>query len=281
MTSRIKSRIAAVFVLGVSLLFLLGSSPTRSDEKQGHLYATVWPFPSSQLATVDLETKTLNVIGNTEFTDSAALAICPAEGEDRQTAVAYTITNIFEEPSPSHLATLDLSTAAETQIGSIAPGQDMMALECSRFGILYAVGGPDPRNQLSEYNTLYVINRGTGQLRRIGFTGVNDLTGNDMFMALRFAPGGQLYGANVYSLYRINRFTGHAEKVVDFSDNVKGNVMGLAIDDDGNFYIAAYLSDPTVPPVYSLNRHTGEATPILNSGYTFVHSIAFKTPARE
>lgn len=282
MTSRIKSRIAAVFVLGVSLLFLLGASPARSDGEQGHLYATVWPFPGSQLATINLETKTLNVTGNTEFTDSAALAICPGEGEDRQESVAYTITNIFEEPSPSHLAILDLRTAAETHIGSpIPPGQDMMALECSRFGKLYAVGGPDPSNQLSEYNTLYAISRVNGKLSRIGFTGVNDLTGNDMFMALRFAPDGKLYGANVYSLYRINRLTGHAEKVVDFSDNVKGNVMGLAIDDDGNFYIAAYSSDPTLPPVYSLNLHTGEATPILNSGYTFVHSIAFKTPARE
>jgi hypothetical protein len=282
MRSRIESKIVAVFVLGVSLLFLLGLSPARSDEEHGRLYATVWPFPGSALATIDLQTKTLNVIGNTEFTDSAALAICPAEGEYRHKAEAYTITNIFEEPSPSHLAVLDLHTAAEKQVGSpLPPGQDMMALECSRNGILYAVGGSDPTNQLSEYNTLYLINRGTGQLTRIGFTGVNDLTGNDMFMALRFAPSGKLYGANVYSLYRINRLTGHADKVVDFSNNVKGNVMGLAIDGDGNFYIAVYSSDPTVPPVYSLNAHTGEATPIVNSGYTFVHSIAFKTPGRE
>lgn len=275
MRSRIKLKIVPALVLGVSLLFLLGLTPARSDEEQGLLYATVWPFPGSQLATIELQTKTLKVISNTEFTDSAALAICAG-------GVTYTVTNIFEEPSPSHLAVLDLHTAAETQVGSpLPPGQDMMALECSRNGILYAVGGSDPTNQLSEYNTLYAINRTTGQLTRMGFTGVNDLTGNDMFMALRFAPGGQLCAANVYSLYRINRFTGHAEKVVDFSDNVKGNVMGLAIDGEGNFYIAAYSSDPTVPPVYSLNPHTGVATPVLNSGYTFVHSIAFKTPAGE
>lgn len=275
MRSRIKSRIVAAFALGVSLLFLLGLTLASSDDEQGLLYATIWPFPGSQLATIDLQTKTLKVIGNTEFTDSGALAICAG-------GVAYTVTNIFEEPSPSHLAVFDLHTAAEKQVGSpLPPSQDIMGLGCSHFGILYAVGGSDPTNQLSEYNTLYVISRVTGQLKRIGFTGVNDLTGDDMFMALGFAPGGKLYGANVYSLYRINRFTGHAEKVVDFSDNVKGNVMGLAIDNDGNFYIAAYSSDPTVPPVYSLNLHTGEATPILNSGTTFVHSIAFKTPARE
>ena len=241
MTSKIKSRIVAVFVLGVSLLFLLGLTPARSDEEQGLLYATIWG-PSVQLATIDLQTETVNVIGNIEFTDSAALAICPG-------GVAYTITNIFEEPSPSYLAILDLHTAAARQVGSpLPPSLDIMGLGCSRHGILYAVGGSDPTNQLSEYNTLYVINRVTGQLKRIGFTGVNDLTGNDSLMALRFAPGGKLYGANPYSLYRINRFTGHAEKVVDFSNNVKGNVMGLAIDDDGNFYIAAYSGDPTVPP---------------------------------
>jgi hypothetical protein len=275
MRSRIKSKIVAAFVLGISLLFLLGLTPARSDEEQSRLYATVWPFPGSQLATVDLQSKTLNIIANTEFTDSAALAIC--EG-----GVAYTVTNIFEEPSPSYLAMVDLHTAAAKQIGPALPSfQDIMGLECSRHGILYAVGGSDPTNQLSEYNTLYAINRVTGQFTRIGFTDVNDLTGNDMFMALRFGPGGKLYAANVYALYHINRFTGHAEKVVDFSDNVKGSVMGLAIDDDGNFYIAAYSSDPTVPPVYSLNVHTGEATPIVNSGYTFVHSIAFKTPGKE
>jgi hypothetical protein len=283
MRIRTTARIAAVFVLSVSLLFLLGLTPTRSDEERGRLYATFWPpSVSSQLATIDLQTQTVKIIGNIGFTDSPALAICPAEGEDRQDTVAYTITNIFEEPSPSYLAILDLHTGVASQVGSSLPlYQDIMALGCSRFGVLYAVGGSDPSNQLSEYNTLYVINRGTGQFSRIGFTGVNDGTGSDMFMALRFAHGGKLYGANPYSLYRINRFTGNAEKVVDFSDNVKGNVMGLAIDDDGNFYIGVYSTDPNVPPLYSLNLRTGEATPILNSGYTYLHSIAFKTPARE
>lgn len=64
-----------------------------------------------------------------------------------------------------------------------------------------------------------------------------------MFMALRFAHNGELYGANTSALYRINRITGRAEKVVEFSDDVKGNVMGLAIDSDGNFYLADYSAD--------------------------------------
>lgn len=270
MRIRTTAKIAAPFVLGVSLLFLLGLTPARSNEERGLLYATIWPVPGSQLATINLETKTLNVIGNTEFTDSGALAICPG-------GVAYTITDIFEEPSPSHLAILDLHTAAETQIGSaIPPGQDMMALECSRPGILYTVGGSDPMN--SDYNSLYVINRVTGQLYLIGSTGVNDTFGDDMFMALRFAPGGTLYAANVFSLYTIDTKTGLATKVVDFSDNVKGNVMGLAIKPNGNFYIADYNADPTVAQVYSLDPHTGEATPIVSVGYAFVHSIALRVP---
>lgn len=263
-------RIASAVLAAAGLLLLLSFSPARSDDERGLLYATVWPFPPSQVATVDLNTENVTVIGNTEFTDSAALAICPG-------GVAYTITDIFEEPSPSHLAILDLRTGAETQIGSpIPPGQDMMALECSRPGILYAVGGSDPTN--SDYNSLYVINRVTGQLYRIGSTGVNDTFGDDMFMALRFAPGGTLYAANVFSLYTIDTKAGLATKVVDFSDNVKGNVMGLAIEPNGNFYIADYNADPTVPQVYSLNPHTGQATPIVSAGYAFVHSIAFRVP---
>jgi len=272
MQIRTPSRIATAVVLGVSLTFLLGLTSARSDKERGFLYATIWPLPPSQVATIDLNTEAVKVIGNTEFTDSAALAICPG-------GVAYTITNIFEEPSPSHLAVLNLGTGAETQIGSpIPPGQDMMALECSRSGILYAVGGSDPTN--SDYNSLYAINRVTGQLYRLGSTRVNDGFGDDMFMALRFAPNGELYGANPSALYRIHRITGHAEKVVEFSDNVKGNVMGLAIDDDGNFYIADYTADSHI---YSLDTRTGAATSILDatSVYSPIHSIAFKTRGKE
>jgi DNA-binding beta-propeller fold protein YncE len=255
----------AVFasVLLLSIVF----TPAGSAEKRSLLYATIWPFPPSQLATIDLNTETVTVIGDTEFTDSAALAICPG-------GVAYSITNIFEEPSPSHLAILNLDTGTETQVGSpIPPGLDMMALECSRSGILYAIGGSDPTN--SDYNTLYVINRVTGQLYRLGSTRVNDGLGDDMFMALRFAPNGELYGANTSALYRINRITGRAVKVVEFSDNVKGNVMGLAIDDDENFYLADYTAESHV---YALDTRTGRATSILDTKYASVHSIAFKTP---
>jgi len=142
-----------------------------------------------------------------------------------------------------------------------------------REGTLYAVGDSDYTNP--DYNSLYAINRVTGQASWIGSTGVNDGTGDDMFMALSFAPDGKLYGATPLALYTIDLTSGLATKVVYFSANVASNVMGMAIDADGNFYLADSTSDSFV---YALDSRTGVAAPILNTGLAYVHSIAFKTP---
>ncbi len=264
-------RIATVVFAAATLVLSLSLTPARSDEEGGVLYATlpVSSASNSQLAIINLGSGTVKVIGETGYPLSAALAFCPGR-------VAYTVTNIFLEPSPSQLATLNLTTGAATPVGSPLPQyQDIMALVCSRFGILYAVGGSDPSNELSEYNTLYIVNRVTGQLSRIGFTGVNDGAGDDTFMALRFAPDGTLYGANPSALFTIDPKTGLATKVVDFSSNVAGNVMGLAINGERKFYVADFTPDTFV---YDLDPHTGTAVPILNTGTAFVHSIASRIP---
>jgi hypothetical protein len=265
-------KIAIAVSAAALLLLLFGLAPARSDDEGGVLYATRVPFSSttsSQLAIINLGTRTVKVIGDMGYPLSAALAFCPG-------GVAYTVTNIFNEPFPSQLATLSLATGVAMPVGSPLPQyQDIMALVCSRFGVLYAVGGPYPDNSLSEYNTLYIINRATGQLSRVGFTGVNDATGDDMFMALRFAGDGTLYGANPLALYTIDPKNGLATKVVDFSPNVAGNVMGLFINGEGKFYLADYTPDSFV---YGLDPHTGTAAPILDTGMPFVHSIASRIP---
>jgi hypothetical protein len=80
----------------------------------------------------------------------------------------------------------------------------------------------------------------------------------------------------VSTLFRIDPFTGEAMKVVDFMGVT--SVMGLAIDDDWNFYLADFVPQSSI---YTLDVRTGMATPILNTGLAFVHNISFKAPRRE
>ncbi len=273
------SKSATVVLVGVTLLLFFLFTPARSAERPSLFYATLPSTPLSQLAAFSLEANKGRVVGNIGFTLSAALTFCPPGKR------AYTITNIFGEPTidggtglgPPQLATLNLGTGAAALVGSPLPlWQDPMALECSRSGTLYTVAGSDPTNSFSEYNTLYVIDRATGQLSRIGFTGVNDGTGDDTFMALRFAPDGTLYGVNPFALFTIDLKTGLATKVVYFlGDVAPGTVMGFAIDSDGNFYISDFAPGSRI---YSLDTTTGVTKAILNTGKDFVHSIAFRTP---
>ncbi len=273
--------VTALFIAAV-LSFSLGLFPAKSAVQPSLLYATLPLTPLGQLAMFSLEgnrvTVAGGVVGKIGYPNSMALAFCPPEG------IAYTVTNIYGESpiyggsglGPPQLATLNLGTGAATLVGSPMPlWEDPMALECSSTGVLYTVAGADPTNTFSEYDVLYTIDRTTGQLNRIGFTGHNDGSGyDDMFMALRFAPNGTLYGATPFALFTLDLTTGYATKVADFSANVAGSVMGLAIDSAGNFY----LSDLTLDShVYSLDPSTGEATSILDTKLRWVHSIAFKT----
>jgi hypothetical protein len=84
-----------------------------------------------------------------------------------------------------------------------------------------------------------------------------------------------LYGANVFALFKIDPNTGLATKVVDFGGPAFGNVMGLAIDSRGNFYVADFVPGSSI---YVVDTTTGVATPILNTDKDFVHNIAFRVP---
>jgi DNA-binding beta-propeller fold protein YncE len=213
------------------------------------------------------------VIGSTGFPFSAALALCPPEGEDRQREVAYTITNTF---ATAQLAKLDLGTGAATLVGSpLGQALAIMGMTCSPDGTLYGIGQVDPTNV--DFNSLYTVDRESGLASRIGSTGVNDQTlgFSGFLMALAFAPDETLYAVNEGTLFRIDRFTGKATKVVDLVG--VGMVMGLAIDEDGKFYVADYVPGSKI---YTLDLSTGFATPILNTGLDFVHNIEFKQTPR-
>ncbi len=251
------------------------SGSIAADRGQSRLlYATVPPATgaATQLVAANFEAMRVRVIGSTGFPFSAALAFCPSEGKGRQEVVTYTMINTFDPTA--QLAKLDLRTGVATKVGS-PRGQalNIMGMTCSPDGTLYAIGQSNPTN--TNFNSLYTLDRETGFASRIGSTGVNDPTRDPGFsgflMALAFAPDGALYGVNTGTLFHVDRLTGVATKLVDLV--AVGTVMGLAIDEDGKFYVADWV---TGSRIYTLDLATGMATPILNTGLDYVHNIAFK-----
>lgn len=268
------TKIVTSLLAGVILLPLLLFSPARSAVQPVPLYAI--DNGDNELAVFDLRAQTAKDIGSIG-PGALALAFCPQGG-----LVAYTITSPFD-PAKQQLATLNLATGAATLVGSppapLASGQalDIMGMTCSRQGILYAVGDFDP-SDVAGFNSLYTIDRETGQAIRIGSTDVldpSDACCSGFFMALAFAPDGTLYGATDVALYRIDTSSGHATWIVNLSGVPLPYVMGLAIDSRGTFYIADYVP---ASRVYTVDTTTGAATPILNTGLAFVHNIAFRVP---
>ncbi len=247
-------------LLSLSLVF----SSARSAEQPSLLYATAQA--GNKLVAFSLEAKRARVIGDIGFPLSLPLAFCPPGG------VPYTITNTFD-PS-AQLATLNPGTGAAKLVGSpLGQALSIMGMTCSPDGALYAIGQFDSTNP--DFNSLYAVDRETGLASRIGPTGVHDQESpyGGFLMALAFAPDGTLYGANVSTLFRVDPSTGEATKVVDFVGVEL--VMGLAIDNGGNFYVSDWVAPSSI---YALNVATGLATPILNTGLPFVHNIAFKAP---
>lgn len=272
---RIRTKFAlASTTLLLSLLFALPRA--RSGAEPSLLYATAPPATGADtlLARADLKARKVMVLGNTDFPFSAGLAFCPSEGEDRQEVTAYTIINTFDPTA--QLAKLDLHTGEATMVGSPhGQGLNIMGMTCSPDGTLYAIGQLD--SSKPDFNSLYTVDRKTGVATPIGPTDVKDKEPNfsGFLMALAFAPDGTLYGVNMSTLFRVNRKNGVATKVVDMLGVV--SVMGLAIDEDGKFYVADWVPKSKI---YTLDPVTGVATSILETHVDYVHNIAFKQTPR-
>jgi hypothetical protein len=98
---------------------------------------------------------------------------------------------------------------------------------------------------------------------------------SDFIMSFARDSEGNLYGASMMSLYRIHRTrpTNAATKVVDFVGS--SQVMGIAINEDGDLYAADFVGPPTLSTIYRVNVETGFLTPLFNTGVANVHNIAF------
>jgi hypothetical protein len=277
MKAGIGSKIISIVFASMTLLLslLLVFIPARSAVQPKLLYAI--DNADNKLAAFSLKAQTVTVIGPIG-PGALSLAFCPPGG-----LVPYTITSPFN-PDKAQLATINLDTGAATLVGlPLPPGQtlDIMGMTCSRNGTLYAIGQFDTGNP--DFNSLYTVDRETGQATRIGSTSVldaSDASGTSGFlMALAFAPDGKLYGVNSAStLFSIDTSTGTATKIVDLytapATRLVG-VMGLAIDSRGTFYVSDFVPGSRI---YKVDTNTGVATPILNTGLSFVHNIAFRIP---
>ena len=264
------SSVLAAVALSVAACGLGTASAAQSDQSTVHARANTTLFAmgeaGSELLRIDVEKHTVDIVGATGIVpQNLALAIAPG----RRTA--YTIAHA-QDPSSAHLATVDLTTGAETLAGSNPLGQNLyiMGMTTSRNGLLYAAGDFMPTSPT--FNSLYRVDKSTGLATRVGSFGFGSSM-MDFIMSLTFNSSGHLYGASQRSIYRIDPTTGAATKVVDIVGAKR--VMGLAFNQQGNLYASDFIPLPAGSTIYSVNLATGQFTPLIHTGIALVHNIAF------
>ena len=241
-----------------------GDSDQDQDGRHPTLFAT--GNVGNELLAIDVKSGTTALVGFTGKPGCLALAITP-DGK-----AAYTVAK--SQGPNAQLAKIDLATGTTTLVGSPALGSlKIMGMTFSPDGVLYAAGSFDPT--LATFNSLYAIDLSSGSASRVASFDVGHMK-SDFIMSFAWDSDGNLYGASMMSLYRIDlsQISNAATKVVDFVGS--SNVMGIAIGKDDRFYAADFVGSPAMSTIYGLDVETGILTPLFNTGIPFVHNIAFE-----
>ena len=204
------------------------------------------------LVRIDVGAGKVTTIGNLGVPGATAIAINP-HGK------LYTVTQGFPAGLNPQLARVNRATGEAEPFGVSLFPESFMGLGFSPNGRLYGVNAWNG-------DSLYRFDLKTGNAKKVGVTG-----GCKDIMDLAWYHG-KMYGVTPDSLYRINLHNGRAELVKKFL--TLSCVMGLAIDDDGNFYVTEICG--ANQPLWRVDPVTGKATEVpLKVGLSLPHGLEF------
>jgi len=215
----------------------------------------------STLVRIDVGAGTVTTIGDFGVPGAFAIAISPR-------GKLYTVTQGYPAGGASpQLARVDPLTGLATPFGVNLQPENFMGIGFSPNGKLYGVNADS--GTLNK-NSLYRFDLKTGKATKVGVTGG---CGDIMDLAWHH---GKMYGAAWDSLYRINLHTGQAELVTKLHYALTllplTKVMGLAIDDDGNFYVTEIFPNA---PLWRVDPVTGAATAVTGVSLSYPHGLEF------
>jgi hypothetical protein len=233
---------------------------TAVVDAQPFLYASTFPTDGvhGKLVRIDVRTGSVTEKSGVLGPAAAAIALSP-EGK------LYTVTQGWPPAgvdNPPQLARVDPVTGVATPFGVNLYPETFMGIGFSPEGTLYGVNA-DSGTTKNE-NSLYRFNLKTGKATKVG---VPHGCGEIMDLAWYH---GTMYGVSPDSLYRINLHNGKAELVTTLQGLTA--VMGLAIDDDGNFYVSEIVPNA---PLWRVNPVTGAATAVAGVSLSYPHGLEF------
>lgn len=247
--SRLKNIAQAACVLALwSVIPAIHAEPFLYVADAGH----------GQLVKVDVGAGKATVVGPFNQPGCDAIAVSP-QGE------LFTVTQGWPPfPQPNHnprLARVDAVTGNATPFGVNLSPEIFMGIGFSPDGTLYGVNAG---SGTADQGSLYRFDPATGAATKVNVTGSCGL-----IMDLAVHPDGTLYGVDPSSLFRINPNTGEATLIVTTAHSM---IMGLAIDDDGNFYLTEIMP---AAPLLRLDPVTGATTPVPGVKLDWPHGLEF------
>jgi len=243
--------------------------PASQAQSSAILFATAQR--GEVLIAIDVNERTTTAVGRTGLPPGTlALAIPPDVNG------AYSISST-QNAQAAQLSWIDLTTGAGELAVSRPVSQDLyvMGMTFSRDGLLYAAGDYSPMSPT--FNSLYVVDLEFGQADRVGALNSGTMQ-SDFIMSFSVDSAGTLYGASMMALYTIDTATAAATQVVDFvgAATNPSRVMGIAFDKNDQLYVADFVDLPQGgSTIYTLDLETGVLTPVVQTGFAFVHNIAF------